>query len=117
MLNYCGMQYVKIDEIILIAYVVVIVHAFMVGFEIEAWLWSLIGNRSGELYVHVGGLDLVRIGGVAWILDNESESGESLGSHWYHMHWVTWLAFESHLVICDNCVYAICDNWCMCNMW
>ena len=36
MLNYCGMRYVKVDEIILIAYVlVIIVHAFMVDLEIE----------------------------------------------------------------------------------
>ena len=30
MLDYYGMRYVKIDEIILIAYVVLIVHAFMI---------------------------------------------------------------------------------------
>ena len=42
------MRYVKVDEIILIAYVlVIIVHAFIVGFEIEAL----------KLLIHVDGFD------------------------------------------------------------
>ena len=54
MLNYCGMRYVKIDEIILIAYVVLIVHAFMVDLEIEVvklWVHVIVARLGGKAIV------------------------------------------------------------------
>ena len=46
MLNYCGMRYVKMDEIILIAYVVVIVHAFIVGKAIVGLIVARLGDKA-----------------------------------------------------------------------
>ena len=106
-------------------------HACMERLNSGWLLWSLCGNRSGELYVHIGffdpymeieavkymfilvGFGLVRIGSVALVLNIESGARWTWCLRWYHMHESHWVALESHLLLYDVLLWMrdMCDNW------